>query len=44
MTKINVGFETDNYSYMEVPKEIKEATKIDLIILIRGIKYTINLK
>lgn len=44
MTKINVGFETENYSYMEIPKEVQEATKVDLIILIRGIKYTINLK
>ncbi len=37
-------FSPDNYSYFEVPTELKNANKIDLIILIRGSKYTFNLK
>ena len=44
MTKINVNYETENYSYLEVPGELMYANKIDMIILIRGVKYTINLK
>ena len=44
LKKIDVDFDKDNYAYMEIPKEIENANKIDLIILIRGIKYTINLK
>lgn len=34
----------DKYSYFQVPADILEADKIELIILIRGKKYTINLK
>ena len=32
------------YSYLEIPKEIEDANKIDLVITVRGQKYTINLK
>ena len=44
LKKITVDYDVDNYSYMEIPKEVLNANKIDLIILIRGVKYTINLK
>ncbi len=44
LKKINVNYETNNYSYLEIPKEVRYSNKADLIILIRGIKYTINLK
>ena len=44
LKKINVDYNVDNYSYMEIPKEVLNANKIELIILIRGVKYTINLK
>ena len=44
LSKIAVDFDIQNYSYLEIPLEVKEANKIDLILLIRGIKYTINLK
>ena len=44
LEKINVNYEKDNYSYMEVTKEVLKANKIELIILIRGVKYTFGLK
>lgn len=44
LKKINVKYEIDDYSYLEIPSEVEKANKIDLIILIRGVKYTINLK
>lgn len=37
-------FNKSKYSYFEVPKEVEDATEIKLILTIRGIKYTINLK
>ncbi len=40
----DVIFETDKYSYFEVPGEIRDADKIELILLIRGQKYTFVLK
>ena len=44
LKKINVDYDPDNYSYLEVSKEIESANKIELIIAIRGVKYTIILK
>lgn len=44
LNKIDVDYDIDNYSYMELTNEVLKANKIDLIILIRGIKYTFNLK
>jgi hypothetical protein len=44
LTKIDVDYDKENYSYLEVSKEIENANKIELIFLIRGKKYTINLK
>lgn len=41
---INTKYQKDTYTYLEVPKEIEIAEKIELIITIRGIKYTIVLK
>ena len=44
MKKINVNYNKDNYSYMEVTKDVAKANKIEFIILIRGVKYTFSLK
>ena len=44
LSKMSLGFESKDYIYMEISKEVGLANKIDLILLIRGIKYTINLK
>lgn len=44
LEKINVNFNKDDYCYMEVTKEVLKANKIELILLIRGVKYTFNLK
>ena len=44
LNKLNVSYDKDNYSYLEVTKEVLKANKIELIILIRGVKYTFNLK
>lgn len=44
ISPMNVKYNNDKYSYIEVPSEISEANKIELIIQIRGIKYTITLK
>lgn len=41
---IETSYVNEKYSYVEVPYELYNAEKIDLNILIRGIKYTINLK
>lgn len=41
---IDTSYVNETYSYIEVPYELHNADKIDLNILIRGIKYTINLK
>ena len=41
---IPVKYNKDKYSYLQVTKNIKYSDNIKLIILIRGIKYTINLK
>ena len=37
-------FEPDKYAYFQVPSELKKASKIDLILSIRGNMYTFNLK
>ncbi len=44
LSKLKVDFESETYSYLEIPKEIENANRIDFILLIRGTKYTINLK
>ena len=44
LKKIDVDYDSDNYSYLEVSKEIEVANKIELIIAVRGVKYTIILK
>ena len=44
LIKKDVNYDKQNYSYFEIPIEVKDSTKVDLIILVRGIKYTINLK
>lgn len=41
---IQVEYDNDKYSYIEVPKELENANKIEIILTIRGIKYTIVLK
>ena len=44
LNKIGVKYETDKYSYLEMPNEVLLANKIEFLIVIRGIKYTFNLK
>lgn len=44
LQKLDVDVNKNIYAYMLVPIEVKKANKIDLLIVIRGIKYTINLK
>jgi hypothetical protein len=44
LNKIKVDYEKSNYSYMEVPNEVTKANKVEFILLIRGVKYTFNLK
>ena len=39
-----IKYQKDTYTYIEVPKELNKASKIELILSIRGIKYTIVLK
>lgn len=41
---IETKYQKDKYVYLEVPKEIEKSDNIELIISIRGIKYTIILK
>lgn len=41
---IQVDYDKDKYTYIEVPKEMENANKIEVILTIRGIKYTIVLK
>ena len=43
LNKIDVKYNKDKVAYLEVPSSIKYASKIDLIINIRGKKYTIEL-
>ncbi len=40
----DVIYETNNYTYFEVPYELMDADKIQLVLLIRGQKYTFILK
>ena len=44
LNKLNVDIEKNEYSYFEIPSEIENATKVELVILVRGIKYTVMLK
>lgn len=41
---ITVDYDTDKYTYFEVPLEVENANKIEIILTIRGIKYTFVLK
>lgn len=41
---INTNINKDNYVYFEVPNELENSSKIEIILSIRGIKYTISLK
>ena len=43
LNQIDVKYNKDKVAYLEVPASIKYASKIDLIVNIRGKKYTINL-
>ena len=40
---IDVKYNKDKVAYIEVPEEIVNASKIELIFNIRGLKYTVNL-
>lgn len=44
LTPIKVDYYEDEYSYFEVPSDMENANKIQLFLLIRGYRYTINLK
>ena len=44
ITKINNNLSNSEYSYLEVPLELAEANKIEIILTIRGSKYTLVLK
>ena len=44
MKSKDVIYEKDKYSYFEVPSNLQDADKIELIILVRGQKYTFVLK
>ncbi|MBR4178129.1 MAG: DUF4352 domain-containing protein [Bacilli bacterium] len=44
LQKLDVDVNKNLYAYMLIPIEVKKANKIDLFIVIRGVKYTINLK
>ena len=44
LNKIDMDYDIQDSYFLEIPKEVENANKIDLIILIRGVKYTINLK
>lgn len=44
ITKIPTKLKNTEYSYVEVPSELAEANKIEIILIIRGIKYALVLK
>ena len=44
ITKMDVKYNKEKTAYLEVPSDLEEADKIDLIINIRGVKNTINLR
>ncbi len=44
ITKINNKLSNSEYVYLEVPLELEEANKIEIILTIRGAKYTFVLK
>ena len=44
LDKINTDIFKNEYSYFEIPQEVINSNKIELILLIRGIKYTFILK
>ena len=44
LSKINVLINKNNFSYLEIPSEVEKANRVKFILLIRGVKYTFNLK
>ena len=44
MYSIDVEYATDKFAYAEIPMEAKNSPSLELILLIRGEKYTIILK
>ena len=44
LEKLDVDVNNNVYAYMLIPIEVRKANKIELFIIIRGVKYTINLK
>jgi hypothetical protein len=40
---VDIKYNEDKVSYIEIPSEIMNASKIELIFNVRGIKYTVNL-
>ena len=44
LEKLDADVNINSYAYLLIPKEVLKANKIELIILIRGQKYTFNLK
>ena len=44
MSAVDVEYATDKFAYAEVPMEVKNSPSLELILLIRGEKYTIILK
>lgn len=44
LNPVETNFSSDKYIYSEIPAEAEKAEKIDLILIIRDKKYTINLK
>lgn len=44
VTLINSTYGKEEYTYIEVPEKMKEANKIEMLIDIRGVKYTLVLK
>ena len=44
MNALDTQFAVDKYAYAEIPLEAKNSPSLELILLIRGEKYTIILK
>ena len=44
LSRITVEYAVDKFAYAEIPMEAKNSPNLDLILLIRGEKYTIVLK
>ena len=44
LINLKIKYNKEKTAYLEVPSDMEEADKIDLIINIRGVKNTINLR